>query len=165
METVCEYEDYYFSKEGLYLRMYGGSQAPSLLPRYATDYVIHKEVVRKLYIDGFDKFLFDMNKEVYPPLSLCIGGYKFTKVKSAPNFVRELEGFHFGEKRFHINDSCVKVLKYCAFVGVHFEYSHHFDKDEEIYQNACNMIALNKWFRNKITSTGGKGSSSSITKQ
>ena len=33
---------YYLIEEGLYLRMFGGSRTPSLLPKYATDYVIHK---------------------------------------------------------------------------------------------------------------------------
>ena len=37
---------YYLTEEGLYLRMFGGTRAPSLLPRYAMDYVVHKEVVR-----------------------------------------------------------------------------------------------------------------------
>ena len=46
LKVVSEYGDYFFPKEGLYLRMYGGSKAPSLLPINATDYVIHKEVVR-----------------------------------------------------------------------------------------------------------------------
>ena len=46
MEIICEYGDYYLSKEGTYLRMYGGSRDPSLLPRYAIDYVVHKEAVR-----------------------------------------------------------------------------------------------------------------------
>ena len=46
LNTVSEYGDYFISKEVLYLRMYGGSKAPSLLLRYATDYVIHKEVVK-----------------------------------------------------------------------------------------------------------------------
>ena len=106
-----------------------------------------------------------MKKAVYPPLPLCIGSYKFTKVKSAPNFVRELEGFHFEEKRFHINDSCDKVLKYCAFVGVHFEYSHYFHKDEKVYWNTYNMTSLNKHFKMNMTTKGGKGSSSTAEQQ
>ena len=101
--------------------MYGGSWASSLLPRYATNYVIHKEVVRQLYINRFRNFLFDMKKVVYPPLPICIGSYKFSKVKSPPDFVRELENFHFGEKSFCKNDAWDKVSKYCASVGVHFE--------------------------------------------
>ena len=52
-ETLKIVEDnghYYLPEEGLYLRMFGGTRAPSLLPKYATDYVVHKEVVRELLI-------------------------------------------------------------------------------------------------------------------
>ena len=58
LEVVQNNENYYLTEEGLYFRMYGGSRAPSLLPKYAIDYVIHKEAVRKLYIDGIGNFLF-----------------------------------------------------------------------------------------------------------
>ena len=54
-----ENDNYYLSEEGLYIRMLGGPRAPSLLPKYATDYIVHKEVVRKLYIDGIGNFSFD----------------------------------------------------------------------------------------------------------
>ena len=97
MEVICAYGDHYFSKEGTYLKMYGGSRAPSLLSKYATDYVVHKEVVRQLFIDGFENFLFDMKKVVFPPFPFCIGSYKFTNVKSAREFVKDLGSFHFGE--------------------------------------------------------------------
>ena len=46
MEVISEYGDYYFSQEGTYLRMYGCTKAPSLLPKYTTDYLVHKEAVR-----------------------------------------------------------------------------------------------------------------------
>ena len=101
MGVICKYGDYYFSPEGPYLRVYGGSRAPSLMPRYATDYVVHKEAVRQLFIDGVGNFLFDMKKTVFPPLPFYIGNYKFTRVKNASEFVKDLEIFHFGEKSFH----------------------------------------------------------------
>ena len=65
---IEEYGDYYLTKEGLYIRMYGGSRAPSLLPKYATDYVLHKEAVRQVYIDGVGNFLFEHKKEAYPTI-------------------------------------------------------------------------------------------------
>ena len=73
--------------------MFGGSRAPSLLPKHATDYVIHKEVVRQLYIDGVGNFLFEQKKAVYPPVPFYIGSYKFSKVKSIEKFVKKLEYF------------------------------------------------------------------------
>ena len=70
-----------------------------------------------------------MKKAVYPPMPLCIGGYKFLKVKSTPDFVKNLENFHFIEKSFRMNDSWGKVAIHCALVKVNFEYFDHWDKD------------------------------------
>ena len=133
LKIVQDNGHYYLTEEGLYLRMFSGTRAPSLLPKYATDYVIHKEVVRQLYIDGVGGFLFEHKKVVYPPVPFYIGSYKLSKLKSALQFVKELEYFHFGEISFHRNDSEDKVANYCAAVGVHFEYSNYWDKDEEIF--------------------------------
>ena len=54
--------------------------------------------------------MFDLKKDVFQPLPFYVGSYKFTKVKSAPEFVKDLENFHFGEKSFHQNDSQVKEI-------------------------------------------------------
>ena len=35
---IEEHGSYYLTEEGMYIRMYGGSRAPYLLPKYATDY-------------------------------------------------------------------------------------------------------------------------------
>ena len=110
--------------------MYGETKAPSLLPKYVTDYIVHQEAVRQLFLDGFRSFLFDMKKEVFLPMHFYVGGYKFSKVKSAPYFVKDLENFHFGEKSFHRNDAQGKVVAHCSLVKVNFEYSDHFNKYE-----------------------------------
>ena len=109
MDVICEYGDYYFSQEGTYLRMYGGSKVPSLFPRHAMDYVVHKEVVRQLSIDGVGNFLFNMKEESFLLLHFFIGSYKFTKVKGTTEFVKDLEIFRFGEKSFCRNDADGKV--------------------------------------------------------
>ena len=54
-------------------------------------------------------------------------------MKTALEFVKELEYFHFGEIIYHRNDVEKKVAEYCAAVGVHFEYADFLDKDEEIF--------------------------------
>ena len=163
--VICKYEDYYFSREGTYLRMYGGSRAPSLIPKYAMDYIVQKEAVRQIFIDGVRNFLFDKKKEFFPPLPFSIGNYKFTRVKNASEFVKDLENFYFGEKSFHINDLFEKVANHCASLGVYFEYSHHFDKDEVTYKNSCNMTSLSNRLKKKISTSGDKGSSSTIEQQ
>ena len=67
-KVIEEYGDYYLTEEGMYIRMYGGSRAPSLLPKYATDYVLHKEAVRQVYLDGVGSFLFEHKKATYPSI-------------------------------------------------------------------------------------------------
>ena len=58
---------------------------------------------------------------------------------------------------FHRNDSEDKFDYYCTATGLHFEYTNFWDKDEEIFQNAKNMTALRKRFKQKIAIVGGKG--------
>ena len=58
---------------------------------------------------------------------------------------------------FHRNDSQNKVAEHCKEANVHFEYTNHWDKDEEIFRNAVNMTALKRRFKKKITTKGGKG--------
>ena len=62
-----------------------------------------------------------MKKPVFPPLPFYIGNYKFIEVKCAPEFVKDLGGFHFRKKSFCKNDTYAKVAKHCAFVGLYFE--------------------------------------------
>ena len=154
---VQEYGSYYLKKEGLYLRMYGGSSTPSLLPKYPTDYVIHKEAVRLLYIDGIGNYMFEQKKAVYPALPFFVRSYKFSRIKNAVEFVKALEYFHFSQMNYDRNEAEEKVVDYCKEVGVHFEYTDFWDKDEETFHNAKNMTTLRKRFKQKITVVGGKG--------
>ena len=57
----------------------------------------------------------------------------------------------------HRNDFEDKIDNYCVVVGVHFEYVDYWDKDEEIFINECNIIALRKIFKKNTTTIGGKG--------
>ena len=79
LESIREFGDNFFSEEGTYLRMYGGTKTPSLLPKYVTDYVVHKEAVRQLFLDGFESYLFDMKKVFFPSMPFYIGSYKFPR--------------------------------------------------------------------------------------
>ena len=97
MQVIDEYGDYFLTDNGMYIRMFGGSKTPFLLPKYATNYIIHKEAVSQVYIDGVGHFLFQYKKTAYPSLPFKLGNYKFANVKQAPEFIEELGKFHFGE--------------------------------------------------------------------
>ena len=141
--------------------MYGGTKAPLLLSKYATNYIVHKEAVRQLFLNGFRIHLFNLKKVVFPPLPFYVGSYKFTKVKNAPKFVKELENFHFGEKDFHRNDSQGKVVAYKAALKVNFEYTDYVDKEEETYRNIYSLTIVKKKLKLKTVEVGDKRSGSS----
>ena len=46
-KVIKEHANYYLTEEGMYIRMYGFSREPFFLPKYATNYVVHKEAVGK----------------------------------------------------------------------------------------------------------------------
>ena len=123
-KVIEEYGIYYLNDEGMYIRMYSGSREPSLLPKYAIDYVLHKEAVRQVYIDGVGSFLFEHKKVAYPSIPFWLGSYKFSEVKLIAKFMQELEHYHFGEMNFHQNDSQNKVVEHCKEANVHFEYTN-----------------------------------------
>ena len=65
--------------------------------------------------------MFEQKKAVYPALPFFVRSYKFSRIKNASKFLKELEYFHFGEMNFHRNDSKGKVVDYCTEARVHFE--------------------------------------------
>ena len=129
MVVISVYGEYYFSQEGTYIKMYGCSWAPSLFPRNETDFVVNKEVVRNVFINGIGSYLHDMKKTTFPLFLFCIRSYKFSKVKGAKYFVRDLEMFHFGENSFTRNDSRGKAAEIFKAIKIHFEYTKLFGKD------------------------------------
>ena len=78
-----------------------------------------------------------------------------------------------GKKKANITDDesdaeiklTPEVAAHCVLLKVNLKYIDHIDKDEEVYRNICNMTALNKQCRRKITVSGGKGSSNGNPKQ
>ena len=142
--------------------MYGCSRAPSLLRRYATKFVFHKEVLKKVFLNGVSIFLHDTKKATFPPLSFYIGGYKFSKVKGAEYFVKDLETFHFGQKSFQINDSRGNFVEHRVEVKINYEYIDFFSKYEEAFRRANNFIELKKHFGRKSGASGRKDGSTTM---
>ena len=118
-----------------------------------------------MFLDGIGSFLFKHKKSTYPPFPFKLGSYRFTRVKKADEFVEELERFHFGEMRYHRNDSQGKVADHCKENNVHFEYTHHWDREESVFRNAQNMTALRRRLNKNISTKGGKGDEQAKAKE
>ena len=106
--------------------------------------------------------MFDIKKVVFPLVPFYVGSYKFNKIKSAPDFIKELEIFHFGEKIFHQNYSQGKVAAHKAAHKVNFDYTNYIDKEEQVFRNVYNTVAVSKRLKRKAS--GVKESSSNNLK-
>ena len=106
--------------------------------------------------------MFDIKKVVFPLVPFYVGSYKFNKVKSAPDFVKELEIFHFGDKSFDQNDSQGKVVAHKAAHKANFKYTDYIDKEEQVFRNVYSMAAVSKRLKRKAS--GVKGSSNNNPK-
>ena len=91
-----------------------------------------------------------------------MGSYNLTKVNNAHDFVKELEIFHFGENKFHRDDSQGKVVAYKETLRLNFEYADYMDKEEEMYRNIYNLTAPNKKLKLKTIAARDKSSGSSF---
>ena len=118
---------------------------------------IHSEkvAVRQVFLDGFGNHLFDIKKAVFPHVPFDVGRYKFNGVKSAPDFAKELGIFHFGEVRFHRNDSQGKVATLKAIHNVNYEYLDYVDKEEQGFKNVYSMTVVRKWLKRKASGLNG----------
>ena len=118
-----------------------------------------------MFIDGIGNYLFEQKKATYPPLPFKLGSYKFAKVKQAAEFIEELGKFHFGEMPFRRNDTHGRMAEHCKEHKVHFEYTHHFDKEESVFRSAPNLTALRRRFKPKNPTKGGKGAEQARAEQ
>ena len=73
--------------------------------------------------------------------------------------------FHFGEMTFRRNDTHGRMAEHCKEHKVHFEYTHHFDKEESVFRSAPNLTALRRRFKPKNPTKGGKGAEQARAEQ
>ena len=80
-------------------------------------------------MDGFGSHLFNLKKVLFPPLPFYVGSYKFSKVKSAPEFIKELECFILVKRDF------TGMIPKAGYFKVNFEYVDYVEKGEEMYRD------------------------------
>lgn len=53
MDSISKVGDYYVSLLGVYLKLYGSTKAPHLLPYYMPDKIVLLEIAYQTYVIGF----------------------------------------------------------------------------------------------------------------
>ena len=118
-----------------------------MLLKYVKYYIVHKEAVRQLFLDGFGSHLFDLKKVAFPPLPFYVGSYKFTKVVFPPlPFIANSNAYVY------------VVIFYCMsgplICGSRAAINYSLCYTSDIWKVALAMSVLNCWSNSHTISTG-----------
>jgi hypothetical protein len=105
--------DWYLMEHGTYIRIYGATKAPHLLPCFFIDKLVLQEISYQTVIHGVGVTLYHKKKDIRPLLPLWIGSYSFASLKQAQVEVDTLLSYGFGEEQFRRHDP-KKVVKSIA---------------------------------------------------
>jgi hypothetical protein len=123
--------DWYVMQHGTYIRIYGATKAPHLLPRFVPDKLVLQELAYQTIIHGVGAALYRNKKDIWPSLPLWIGSYSFASIKQAEDEVNTLLSYGFGEERFRRHDPKKVVREYCIQNKFTWEYTSTFWEEEE----------------------------------
>jgi len=82
MQVLSNIGDWYIEKDFTYIRIYGATAAPHLLPKFVLDRLVLREIAYQTILHGFNAFLVKEKLKSFISYSLYIGRPQHNK---APN--------------------------------------------------------------------------------
>jgi hypothetical protein len=123
--------DWYLLEHGTYIRVYGATKAPHLLPRFVPDKLVLQELAYQTIVHRVGAALCRNKKDIWPSLPLSIGSYYFATLEQAEDEVNTLLSYGFGEECFRRHDPKKVVREHCIQNKYTWQYTSIFWKDEE----------------------------------
>jgi hypothetical protein len=68
-----EKSDLYLLEYGTYIRVYGATKVPHLLPKFVSDWLVLQEITYQTVIHGVGTTLYRDKNSIWPPLPLWVG--------------------------------------------------------------------------------------------
>jgi hypothetical protein len=111
--------DWYMGKYYTYVRIYGCTQAPHLLPKYVPNKLLAREIVYQTMEARITYFLSASNKKLWPRFPINVGRFTLTNVPHARKEVEALQEICLctGEPRGHDLRGIVKEHVKSSEVG------------------------------------------------
>jgi DNA segregation ATPase FtsK/SpoIIIE-like protein len=138
MEAISEIDDWFVLENETYIRIYGSTKPPHVLPKFVPDKLVLQEVAYHTLVHGVGASLSKYKKLSWPPLPFYVGSYSFKNSKEAHAEAEALATFHFGEGIFHRYDPRKVVSQHCKLCKHKWPYESETWRDEDIYKKAHN---------------------------
>lgn len=139
MEEISKITDWFASLDGTFLRLFDVEKPPYVLPRYATNKRVMKEVSYHLTIGLLAAFQ-RKNKSPCPTLLMQIGLYKITNLKVADAKGKEIDKFAFSSRDFNSYNTRGIFKNHCARILFQWLNGKFHCKEEGSWKNSYNAF-------------------------
>lgn len=143
MEALLSIENWYPSRSGTFIGIFGGEKPLHVLPRFATDKLMMQEIIYHISI-GLPVRLHKSNKAPWSTLPLWIGLYKIKCLNDAYVEAEEIKKYEFGNKDYNSYDPYEIFKNHCA--RVYYPWIHgacHWE-EEDPWRYCYNHSNLNE---------------------
>jgi hypothetical protein len=124
IETIKDIGDWYMEKHYAYIRIFGCTSAPHLLPKYVPDRLVIREISYKTVDKGITSFLSTHEKNTWSRLSIKVGIFSLLNAPHARKEAMTLKELSLctGNSRRH--DPMGMVEEHIKAIGLAPSYKH-----------------------------------------
>jgi hypothetical protein len=126
----------YLDERETYIRVFGATRAPHLLPIYVPDRLVLGKICYQTILQGYNATLVKDNKWAFIPYGFYIGFYMVKDTAHAKQEGPSQLEFWFRTGQFPKHDPKGLVLQHASHVSSYWPYAHDWFEDEIFTKNA-----------------------------
>lgn len=130
--VLSEIGDWFVTKKFTYIRIYGATKAPHLLPKIVTEHMVLTKIIYQTYCHGMGSVFHRKRSHLWPCFPNTIGDYYVHTFSEAEKLGESIQEYHFGEDRFKIYEPKIVVINYMCSLDIPWPYTHDNSVVEEL---------------------------------
>jgi hypothetical protein len=135
-KVIAKVGHWYLDEHNTYIRVFGATGAPHLLPVHVPDRLVVGEICYQTILQGYNATLVKDKKKTFIPYGFHIGFYLVKDTAQAKQEGLSQLEFRFQTDHFHKHDPKGLVLKHASQVSSYWPYAHDKFEDEVFTENA-----------------------------
>ena len=124
IQLLYKIGDWYIEKELTYLRIYGATAAPNLLPKFVPDRLVLREIAYETLLFGFNASLVKEKLRLFITYPMHISPYGLNNYFFARIEAQAIDEYRFLDGRFKRDDPKHLVAQHAAQLGILWPYAH-----------------------------------------
>jgi hypothetical protein len=135
-KMISKVGHWYLDERDTYIRVFGATRAPHLLPAHVPDRLVVGEICYQTILQGYNATLVKDKKRAFIPYGFHVGFYLVKDTAQAKQEGLSQLEFRFQTGRFCKHDPKGLVLQHASQVSSCWPYAHDKFEDEVFTENA-----------------------------